>query len=118
MRTGLLILAACCLGATATPTLAQTRGTRTCHKWAEERARADDRQEMNRVPVLITKSWFLGYVAGRASTAKRDFLAGTDNESMFLWLDQYCTEHPQEDLARAGQALEAALAVAGKSGRR
>ena len=84
----------------------EARGTRSCRKWAEERALAEGQKEMNRIPVLISKSWFLGYIAGRASGAKRDLLADIDDESIFLWLDNYCRDHPRENLARAGLALE------------
>jgi len=93
----------------AADTRGDVRGTRSCRKWVEERAMAEGRNEMNRIPVLISKSWFLGYVAGRASGAKRNFLSDVDDESIFLWLDNYCRDHPQEDLASAGLALEKEL---------
>ena len=111
------IVAACCATLASTQVPAEVRGTRTCHKWVEERGRAENVQEMNKIPVLISKSWFLGYSAGRASKARQDFLAGSDNESLFLWLDKYCAEHPQDDLARAGQALEAELTPVAKTRR-
>ena len=61
------------------------------------------------MPVLITKSWFLGYISGRASRSAQDSLKGTDNESIFLWLDKYCREHPLNDLDSGGIALELEL---------
>ena len=89
----------------------EARGVRTCHKWAEERNLAEGSKEMNKVPVLITKSWFLGYLAGRQAKSGKEFLNAADNESIFLWLDKYCREHPQEDLASAGAALEHELSL-------
>lgn len=104
----LLLLVSSLLVSTA-PGAAEVRGGRSCHKWAEERSLAEGSKEMNKIPVLISKSWFLGYLAGRQAKARQDFLGTTDNESIFLWLDKYCREHPQEDLATAGAALEQEL---------
>jgi hypothetical protein len=59
-------------------------------------------KEMNRIPVLITRSWFLGYLSGRADESGRDFLKGTDSDSIFLWLDGYCQTHPNAGLEKAG----------------
>ena len=112
MRLGRLLLALVVLGLSTALAAADARGSRSCRKWVEERALAEGRKEMNRIPVLISKGWFLGYVAGRASSAKRDLLAGIDDESLFLWLDNYCRDHAQEDLARAGLALEQELTAA------
>lgn len=84
-------------------------GSRSCRKWAEERNLAEGSKEMNKIPVLISQNWFLGYLAGRQSKSTRRFLDGADNESKFLWLDKYCREHPQGDLKSAGIALEKAL---------
>ena len=88
---------------------ADTRVLRSCRKWIEERKLAEGTKEMNRIPVLISKGWFLGFVAGRSSGGKRDLTAGIDDESIFLWLDNYCRDHPQDDLVSAGLALEGEL---------
>ncbi|MDD5176247.1 MAG: hypothetical protein PHQ05_07500 [Sterolibacterium sp.] len=106
MRWRAFLLAACGLCFPAALAAAEARGSRSCHKWAEERNLAEGFKEMNKVPVLISKSWFLGYLAGRQAKARQDFLGATDNESIYLWLDKYCREHPQENLASAGEALE------------
>ena len=63
---------------------------------------ANSTKEMNRIPVLITRSWFLGYLSGRADESGRNFLKGTDSDSIFLWLDNYCQANPQMDLDKAG----------------
>lgn len=102
----MFVLAACGLFFSSTLFAADARGSRSCRKWAEERSLAEGLKEMNKVPVLISKSWFLGYLAGRQAKARQDFLGVTDNESIYLWLDKYCRDHQQEDLASAGLALE------------
>ena len=76
----------------------ETRGVRSCGKWMEEKRAATSVKELNKVPVLISRSWFLGYLSGRAGVSGKDFLKGTDNDSIFLWLDNYCQANPQSDL--------------------
>jgi len=44
---------------------------------------------VDRVPVLITRSWFLGY-SPDARCFGQGFLKGTDSDSIVLWLDNYC----------------------------
>jgi len=77
-------------------------GARSCSKWVEERRMENSTKEMNRIPVLITKSWFLGYLSGRAEATRRNFLKGTDGDSIFLWLDNYCRANPNKDLDGGG----------------
>ncbi len=77
-------------------------GARSCSKWIEERRMENSTKEMNRIPVLITKSWFLGYLSGRADESGKNFLKGTDNDSIFLWLDNYCRANPNKGLDGAG----------------
>ena len=83
----------------------EMKDLRSCSKWIEEKRIAKSPKEMNRVPVLITRSWFLGYLSGRADASGRDFLKGTDSDSIFLWLDNYCHANPKMDLDTAGTDL-------------
>jgi hypothetical protein len=80
----------------------ELKGSRSCSKWIEEKRLANGAHEMNKVPVLITRSWFLGYLSGRADASGRNFLKGTDSDSIFLWLDNYCRANPDKDLDTAG----------------
>jgi hypothetical protein len=80
----------------------EIKGVRSCGKWIEEKRIANSTKEMNKIPVLITRSWFLGYLSGRADESGRNFLKGTDSDSIFLWLDNYCHANPQMDLDKAG----------------
>jgi hypothetical protein len=84
-------------------------GARSCGKWMEERRIAKSAKEMNKVPVLITRSWFLGYLSGRADQSGRNFLKGTDSDSIFLWLDNYCQANPKMELDQAAIALSREL---------
>ena len=83
----------------------EIKGERSCSKWFEEKRVAKSVKEMNKVPVLISRSWFLGYLSGRAEASGRNFLKGTDTDSIFLWLDNYCRDNPQMNLDKAGIEL-------------
>lgn len=109
VRRRAVVLAAIGLLISASQAAADGRGSRNCRKWAEESRLAGGSKEMNKVPLLITKGWFLGYLSGRQSKTRQDLLGFADNESIFLWLDNYCRDHPQGDLESAGVALEQEL---------
>ena len=101
----LVILAGCLLSSHLFASAVEIKGSRSCGKWMEEKRLANSAREMNRIPVLITKSWFLGYLSGRADASGRNFLAGTDSDSIYLWLDNYCRANPDKDLAQGGVDL-------------
>jgi hypothetical protein len=96
------ILAACLLSLNLFASAVEIKGARSCSKWLEEKRLANSAKEMNKIPVLITKSWFLGYLSGRADASGRNFLKGTDSESIFLWLDNYCRANPDKNLDQGG----------------
>ena len=96
---------ACLLSLNLCAAEVEIKGARSCAKWIEEKRTANSLKEMNKIPVLITRSWFLGYLSGRAGASGKDFLKGTDNDSIFLWLDNYCRDHPQAELDQAGIEL-------------
>jgi len=104
-----VFLAAIGLLIPASQAAADGSGSHNCRKWTEQSRLAGGLKEMNKIPLLITKAWFLGYLTGRQSRTRQDFLGVADNESIFLWLDNYCRDHPQGDLENAGVALEQEL---------
>lgn len=83
----------------------EIRGSRSCSHWQDENRYAKSLTEMNKVPQLITKGWFLGYLSGRADESGKNLLQGTDNDSIFLWLDNYCRANPGKSLENAGAEL-------------
>jgi hypothetical protein len=87
----------------------EVKDVRSCSRWIEEKRIANGTNEMNKFPVMITRSWFLGYLSGRADVSGKNFLKGTDRDSIFLWLDNYCHANPQVDLDKAGADLEREL---------
>jgi hypothetical protein len=105
MSRTIAFLAVCLLSSNLFASAVDIRGSRSCGKWVEEKRMANSMNEMNRIPVLITQSWFLGYLSGRADESGKNILKGTDNESIFLWLDNYCRANPDKNLDTAGLAL-------------
>lgn len=83
----------------------ESRGTRSCRDWQEQTRYAKSATEMNKVPLLVSKNWFLGYLSGRAEESGKNLLKGTDNDSIFLWLDNYCRANPGKALENAGAEL-------------
>jgi len=106
MSRSIAFVAACLLSFNLFAAAVEIKGMRSCAKWIEEKRLANTVKEINKIPVLITRSWFLGYLSGRADAAGKDFLKGTDSDSIFLWLDNYCQANAQSDLERAGVDLE------------
>ena len=102
MSRTIAFLAGCLLSLNLFASAVEIKGSRSCSKWMEEKRMANSAQDMNRIPVLITKSWFLGYLSGRADASGKNFLKGTDSESIFLCLDNYCRANPDKDLDQGG----------------
>jgi hypothetical protein len=94
------LLAGCCLLATSHPALAyESRGARSCVVWQEYR-----RDQIAGYPLNSEtyQTWLIGYLSGIVAGSGMDFLAGTDNESVFLMVDGYCAANPLMNLAAAG----------------
>jgi hypothetical protein len=104
-RLGIAFLAGCLLSFNLFASTVEIMGSRSCGKWTEEKRLAKSTKEMNKIPVLITRSWFLGFLSGRADESGRNFLKGTDSDSIFLWLDNYCQANPTMELNKAGDDL-------------
>lgn len=76
-----------------------TRGSRSCGVWIQER------QQRNETESINSQAWLVGYLSGLAVALGKDFLRGTDNESLFFWTDNYCRANPLEQLHGAGEQL-------------
>jgi hypothetical protein len=58
---------------------------------------------------LYAKSWLGGYLSGFAMSSGKDFLKGTDNPSIELWMDNYCKANPLKDIGDGANELAAEL---------
>ena len=79
----------------------------SCGEWVVHREKSD-------TLALGNASWLLGYLAGMATGSGKDYLSGTDNSSIYRWMDNYCRSNPLRDVGSGGKALVAELA--GKKG--
>ena len=77
----------------------QVRGARSCGQWIELR------KTLDAVEAVAQESWFVGYLSGMAAYSDTDILKGTDNPSIFLWLDNYCRAKPLKRIDDAGDEL-------------
>ena len=58
---------------------------------------------------LMRQAWVIGYLSGRAAATDKDFLTGTDDATIFLWLDNFCRMNPNKDVEDGAAALAAEL---------
>ena len=83
-----------------TPALveAQTvvRGATSCGAWISEA----DPEIRN-----INRTWVVGFLSGLASGTETNVLQGTDNPSIFLWMDNYCRKEPLSRTSAGARAL-------------
>ncbi|BDC37783.1 hypothetical protein PTKU15_10800 [Paraburkholderia terrae] len=63
-----------------------TIGNRTCGQWSA--------RKQNTYITFAIEAWLMGYMTGLAVASGDDVLAGTDADSIYLWMDNYCQSHP------------------------
>ena len=76
----------------------EARQAPSCGEWVVHREKSD-------TLALGNASWLLGYVSGLAGSSGRDYLSGTDNSSIYKWMDNYCRANPLRDVGMGGNAL-------------
>jgi len=81
---------------------AEARQAPSCGEWILHREKSD-------TLALGNTSWLLGYLSGQAVSRGKDFLAGTDNGSIYKWMDNYCRTNPLRNVSNGGIALAAEL---------
>ncbi|MCA7988918.1 hypothetical protein [Burkholderia vietnamiensis] len=83
------------------------RGFPSCGSWVEARTNARGAQPgaAESWVVLNEQMWLLGYLSGLAVGASSDYLRKLDNDSIFVYTDNYCQANPLKSLADAGVAL-------------
>lgn len=99
-----LMFAACLLVATQTTAQEQAvlgQGNVSCRSWLDDRA-DDAVQSAGRT------AWILGYLTGfnqYGSRPQGDVTRGKDTEEIMSRIDNYCSEHPSDNLYQASAAL-------------
>ena len=81
----------------------EVRGARSCGSWIESR-------KEDGWPSRTAQAWLVGFLSGMALESDKDVLLGTDNLSIFAWMDKHCNENPLSSLTSGGMALFPELA--------
>ena len=68
----------------------------SCGKWLSAREKKD---------FYALSNWALGFLSGAGWKGNGDALAGTDNDGVFYWLDNYCRANPTNNFIQALMAF-------------
>lgn len=101
-----LLFATCSLWLPPTQIVAQEQavlgqGNVLCEAWLGDR-RDDDAQTSSRI------AWVLGYVTAfnqYGSKPAGDVSAGMGTDEIMVWIDDHCSQHPDDNLYRASAAF-------------
>lgn len=77
------------------------QGNVSCGSWLNDR-KGDDVQASSKI------AWVLGYVTAfnqYGSKPEGDVSGGKGTEEIMAWIDNYCGQHPSDNLYRASAAL-------------
>lgn len=92
----ILMLSAIDVGADVT-----IRGVPSCVSWL-----VDDEQNKGDGWVRVAdQSWLLGFLSGQALESDKNVLKGTDSDTLYRWMDNYCMMNPLKNIADGGDAL-------------
>jgi hypothetical protein len=78
--------------------LAERHGATSCGKWIEAR-----KNEASDPMALLLSVWVSGFVSGVGSTGTE--LKYFDPAARANWIDNYCKEHPLDDVATVAEQL-------------
>jgi hypothetical protein len=78
--------------------MAERHGAASCGKWIEARKNQDSDPM-----ALLLSVWVSGFVSGAGSTGTQ--LKYIDPSARANWIDNYCKEHPLDDVATAAEQL-------------
>ena len=85
----------------------ESRGNRSCGVWITEGKAGTSAR-------VITEAWLVGFLTGLVVATGIDALRGTDNESLYLWMDNFCQREPLKSIGDGGTELFIKLSEDGK----
>ena len=74
-----------------------------CGTWVKDRLNPES------IEAYVHNFWIMGFISGLASAKNVDILLDANNDSIFLYVDNYCKTNPLSDLGEAGSSLFFAL---------
>lgn len=81
------------------------KGMKSCAVWVKNRAE----QPAPSLGAIIDSTWLAGYLSGVAVARNVDFLKGVDENTVKVWMDNYCASHPLDLVGDAADALSIEL---------
>jgi hypothetical protein len=101
-----LIMLAMLLSFGASPCMAgpiSVIGGISCGDWVKYRKKDD-------MSKLVSEARLVAFLSGLALASEVDILADANNESLYLWTDNYCQKNPLDTIYGSGQMLFLELA--------
>jgi hypothetical protein len=74
-------------------------GNSSCGTWVADR-------QGNGALAHQDVSWVLGFLSGLGYAGPHDPLHGLDANAVTVWVDNYCHDHPLEEIAKAAMAFD------------
>jgi hypothetical protein len=75
------------------------RGARSCGVWVEE-------EKKESLQHMANQTWLIGYLSGLAVGKGKDVFRGSpDNNSLSLWMTNYCRANPLKDIGHGADEL-------------
>ena len=104
LAASLLLASGAIAAATPADTGIEARQAPSCGEWIVHREKSD-------TLALGNASWLLGYLSGIAIGSGKNYLPGSENSSIYKWMDNYCRKNPLRDVSSGGSALAAELSA-------
>jgi hypothetical protein len=65
-----------------------------------------EREKQGRsVQSVVYQAWLIGYLSGLASGTGKEVIKDLDDQSIFLWIDNYCRDNPLKRTFEAAEEL-------------
>ncbi|MBI3374998.1 MAG: hypothetical protein HY017_25025 [Betaproteobacteria bacterium] len=85
------------------------RGSFRCGQWIEALEKRNN-SGADFATRVVMEMWLLGYLSGMSYESNKEFwgeqnINWLDNQSVFLWMDNYCRAKPLENVADAAAIL-------------
>lgn len=101
----LVLFFAYAAGFSANSNAVTVKGMESCGAWVKNRAG----QPAPSRSAKVDSAWLAGYLSGVAVARDIDFLKGVDDNTIKLWMDNYCRSHPLDLIGYAADALSIEL---------
>jgi hypothetical protein len=81
------------------------KGMKNCGAWLKSHAE----QPAPSLNAVADNAWLDGYLSGVAVARNIDFLKGVDEDTVHIWMNNYCHSHPSDLVGYAADALSIEL---------